>query len=283
MGTFTGSDEGGAARAVNDDDQAAGFGVPDDEECDFRAVFWDDSGSLFNLGQMVFDGEAVADSRAEGLSDENSYGCVNVVGWDLENSEAVIWYGDPDSQQTTGWCVERLEDLIVPCADEGIGTGLDVWRAFDINSYGHIVALGFDNDANDVVALGLTCVADLNGDFKVNGDDRTILAASLCGYTGAPSCDDDKLLADLDCDGDVDSDDFAIMTATWSGDELCTVRNICLCSGGSESAQQESGVSFAQAVATLGFWSAEDFVKWCVEADAEEADVCCEYIAALMQ
>lgn len=106
----------------------------------------------------------------------------------------------------------------------------------------------------------LTCRADINGDMRVNADDRTLL---LNAWGQCLTCSNCPM--DLNCDCTVNHTDLAIMLNTWSRDNFCDIEPICIT--GIEGFVQSDPLT--EALTALGFTDADDFASWAQEASPQ--------------
>jgi len=113
--------------------------------------------------------------------------------------------------------VYRFRAIAIAPMGDPVDFGVPVHsdNTFGINDAGHIVGYGFDED--DQVFI-LTCPADLDGDFRINGTDLGLLFLEW-GEVGHEY--------DLDCMGDIDGADSGLLLLAWTGDALCTVNDEC--------------------------------------------------------
>ncbi|MFO0875065.1 MAG: hypothetical protein U0575_13985 [Phycisphaerales bacterium] len=281
---------GSAARGVNAaGDVAVGYayttGYP---TCAKQAlVWWDDDGwDVEVLGDMMPDGQSGDRSRAEAVNGSfQAEGELVAVGWNVSQGHGVYWCGTIGS-----WCAYDINEHVrspidaVPADEEeelacGLPTGWTVRDLHDQNSLGHIVGIAEIDSHFELVAL--TCAADLNGDFMVDGADLALALLALCG--GAQSACNGIRPEDLDCDGDVDGGDWGTVLAEWSSPDLCSVRIDCGCLapsafGGAVDREQQ----FLDAIDMLGFADQAEFLEWTATASPSQFASVAQTLAVLI-
>ena len=164
--------------------------------------------------------------------------------------------------------VYRFRAIAIAPMGDPVDFGVPVHsdNTFGINDAGHIVGYGFDED--DQVFI-LTCPADLDGDFRINGTDLGLLFLEW-GESGHPY--------DLDCVGTIDGNDTGQLLLAWTGSALCTVNEPC-----EESFGGGGNSELDEAVTTLGYETVVELVADLQTMSDEEAHGVITYLLIILE
>jgi hypothetical protein len=282
-------------------------------DCYRRAFFaWPDSSSTWTSPYRSVDldeasgytlAEPFSESRADALSRTSSSRDRLIVGGvDLERTppRATVWcgYGLSWQRQPLHELV-RFDDVI-----ELSGTRFD-YSFPDVASESRITFIHDMNASGQMVVtltLGgtltvppgeppgpeveyvciVTSASDLNGDFRVDSRDITLLAAA---YGTAQS------FFDLDGSGSVDSGDYAWLLGDFSGNAPVDLHGAlpCVQTEGGAGAESASSTAlpeidlegFVAGAMALGFVGLGDFSMWIASADEDAADAAVSTIFAV--
>lgn len=250
--------------------------------CVSHSVLWDADGDLLDLGDpsVVYGLASGIQTVADGLSQVDGSGLVNVVGGDLTDARALVWHRDA----SLAWSVVQVDTRI----DSDAGwTSLS--RAFATNASGWVAGRGYRTSGVIQVVRAFAVhpgdppLGDINGDDWVNGSDLGILIGSWGPCASCSNCP-----ADLDGDCAVGSSDLAILLGAWGF--------ACPSGGGSGAgmaaqsaidAEAATGAipvdsHLAEALGMFGFESLEQFATWAATNPPEIVEPVALSIAAIL-
>ncbi len=273
-----GQDFGAECRGNNNSDQIVGSGFVEGNPCSKRAVIWEPLTVVFNLGNIMPEGQEGQRSRAEAINNPDGVGRIQVVGMNIIADHALLWERPTPMDD---WGVTDLNTVIDPCANDW-----EIVQGHGINDNSWIIAVADANPAglpefHAVLLTPLaqcppaTCEGDLNGDCCVDNDDLAIVIMDQgpCPVlpAGCPS--------DLDCDGKVGRSDATILIKNFGpcpGTAFCPAPPPG-CGVGT------SAAALGGALAQIGFVDVAAFEAWVQTASEPEAFVCACLLLAVLE
>jgi hypothetical protein len=283
------------AIGINDAGQVVGggwvFEEGDPGGCYGRAAFWAEASANETpivLGHFMPDGQEEDNSVALAITEPDEDGCVTIAGINLTAIRGMIWRGDG-----TTFSAFDLESSRVPC--DGLSP-IEIRQAHDISDSRVLVGIG--DKSNSPRAIAITAAADLTRDFVVDGTDLGVLlsyspcsncwtsssciwcdsldAADLDG-DGNPDCY--QCVADLDCDGDIDSADLGLLLGQWGSGTAkigeCGIGDLLM-------SEMGAGLSIDDSLAAMGFSNFTAFAEWGAAASLSQLEAAALTLQALM-
>ncbi|MFO0875059.1 MAG: hypothetical protein U0575_13955 [Phycisphaerales bacterium] len=251
-----------SARDVHADGSAVGLSqIPFGQQCRPQAVYWDANNGVTSLNSVYTSPDNAA--RAEAIREIGTSDDLRVVGGDTDSQRGILWLRLSDD-----WCAYDLNDITWKPSGTDQNDGYFVILAHDVNVHGHIVGYGSAPSGVEHAYL-LTCAADYNGDFLIDGSDMGILLA-LWNCSGCSE--------DLDGDGAVGPADLGLLLASWWDEDEgspCDVALPTSCSSGfaragSEEELEGGGMTLEEAILSLGFDDADALATWSLTASPSE-------------
>lgn len=209
-------------RGNNDFNQIVGYGWQPDDPCQVLPLFWQ---NYLAVHEVLPVDPPIQRARAEAINNPDPAGVVRVVGTNETQERALLW--EKPAAGTT--LVYDVDNLIVQCWN-GSGpshpsSDWDIFRAYDINDSGWIIAVGDADPQTDgiqeahaiLLAPLSSCPPDIcDGDINGDGTVAVYDFLQLLEHWGAcPSSYTNPCRWDLDCDGVVGVVDFLQLLGEW--------------------------------------------------------------------